>query len=108
MQTIFEMLALRIGFLLLTLPASMQAARILAIFPFPGPSQYINVVPYLKELANRGHQVTSVNAFPQKKPVANFRDVFIPDVFNNYKGKIDDKNILVCNTFSVTQFCNNL
>ncbi|KMZ04307.1 uncharacterized protein Dsimw501_GD20682 [Drosophila simulans] len=82
--------ALRIGFLLLTLPAYLQAARILAIFPFPGPSQYINVVPYLKELAGRGHHVTSVNAFPQKKPVANFRDVFLPDVFDNYNELINE------------------
>jgi len=82
------MLALQLSAVLLVLPACLQAARILAIFPFPGPSQYINVVPYLKKLASRGHQVTSINAFPQKKPVNNFRDIPIPEVFENYNGKV--------------------
>lgn len=68
------------------LPCQLEGARILAIFPFPGPSQYINVVPYLKALAARGHEVTSVNAFPQKKPVKNFRDIPVLEVFQSYDG----------------------
>ncbi|XP_016924989.4 UDP-glycosyltransferase UGT5 [Drosophila suzukii] len=86
------MLALQLSALLLVLPACLQAARILAIFPFPGPSQYINVVPYLKKLASRGHQMTSINAFPQKKPVNNFRDIPIPEVFENYNDLINELN----------------
>ncbi|XP_017005908.2 UDP-glycosyltransferase UGT5 [Drosophila takahashii] len=86
------MLALQLSVLLTILPACLQAARILAIFPFPGPSQYINVVPYLKTLAFRGHQVTSINAFPQKKPVGNFRDIPIPEVFENYNDIINELN----------------
>ncbi|XP_060649127.1 UDP-glycosyltransferase UGT5-like [Drosophila nasuta] len=81
------MLALRLCSLLpiiVALPSLLEGARILAIFPFPGPSQYINVVPYLKTLASRGHEVTSVNAFPQKKPVKNFRDIAVPEVFQSY------------------------
>ncbi|SPP83481.1 UDP-glucuronosyltransferase 2B15 [Drosophila guanche] len=73
-----------LGVLLLWPLCSLEAARILAIFPFPGPSQYINVVPYLKALAARGHEVTSVNAFPQKKPLKNFRDIPVLEVFDNY------------------------
>lgn len=83
-----KMLAVRLCSLLLVLPACLEAARILAVFPFPGPSQYINVVPYLKALASRGHEVTSINAFPQKKPVKNFRDIPILEVFENYNGKL--------------------
>ncbi|KAH8242954.1 hypothetical protein KR032_003264 [Drosophila birchii] len=86
------MLSIRLCGLLLILPACLEAARILAIFPFPGPSQYINVVPYLKALASRGHEVTSINAFPQKKPVKNFRDIPILEVFNNYNDIINDLN----------------
>ncbi|KAH8294654.1 hypothetical protein KR018_000885, partial [Drosophila ironensis] len=71
-----KMLALRLtGILLLVLPSFLEAARILAVFPFPGPSQYINALPLLKALASRGHEVTSINAFPQKKPLKNFRDI---------------------------------
>lgn len=68
------------------LPGLLEGARILAIFPYPGPSQYINVAPYLKALAARGHEVTSVNAFPQKKPVKNFRDIPVLEVFKSYEG----------------------
>ncbi|XP_039971196.1 UDP-glucosyltransferase 2-like [Bactrocera tryoni] len=56
---------------------SVESAKILAVFPFPGPSQYICVQSYLKTLAARGHEVTSVSAFPQKTPLKNFRDITI-------------------------------
>ncbi|XP_073825570.1 UDP-glycosyltransferase UGT5-like [Musca autumnalis] len=62
----------------------IQSARILAVFPFPGPSQYILVQPYLKALAARGYEVTSINAFPQKEKLANFRDIPVTEVFGNY------------------------
>lgn len=54
---------------------SLHGAKILAIFPYSGRSQYICVENYLKALAARGHEVTTISAFPQKKPVQNFRDV---------------------------------
>uniref|UniRef100_A0A1I8M1B7 UDP-glucuronosyltransferase n=1 Tax=Musca domestica TaxID=7370 RepID=A0A1I8M1B7_MUSDO len=57
-----------------------ESAKILAIFPFPGPSQYLVVQPYLKTLAARGHEVTVINAFPQKKPIDNYRDIEVPEV----------------------------
>ncbi|XP_019847317.2 UDP-glycosyltransferase UGT5 [Bactrocera dorsalis] len=56
---------------------SLYAAKILAIFPFQGRSQYICVENYLKALAARGHEVTVISEFPQKKQVPNFRDVTI-------------------------------
>ncbi|XP_050316496.1 UDP-glucosyltransferase 2-like isoform X3 [Bactrocera neohumeralis] len=55
----------------------VESAKILAVFPFPGPSQYICVQSYLKTLATRGHEITSVSAFPQKTPLKNFRDIKI-------------------------------
>ncbi|EDW84184.1 uncharacterized protein Dwil_GK13277 [Drosophila willistoni] len=83
------MLVLRFfGFLLLI--KYLDGARILAIFPYPGPSQYINVVSYLKALASRGHQVDSVNAFPQKQQVNNFQDIPVLEVFKGYEDLITD------------------
>ncbi|XP_067620064.1 UDP-glucosyltransferase 2-like isoform X2 [Eurosta solidaginis] len=69
---------------------SVQSAKILSIFPFPGPSQYICVQAYLKELAARGHEVTSVSAFPQKKPLPNFCDISMEEVLNGYEEAIVD------------------
>ncbi|XP_011193322.2 UDP-glucosyltransferase 2 [Zeugodacus cucurbitae] len=54
---------------------SLESAKILAVFPFTGPSQYICVQSYLRTLASRGHEITSVSAFPQKTPLKNFRDI---------------------------------
>ncbi|CAD6995926.1 UDP-glucuronosyltransferase [Ceratitis capitata] len=56
-------------------PSRVQAAKILVVFPFTGPSQYLLVQPYLKTLAARGHEITSVSVFPQKTPIKNFRDI---------------------------------
>ncbi|XP_017040219.2 UDP-glucosyltransferase 2 [Drosophila ficusphila] len=104
------MLALQLVGLFLVLPVYIESARILAIFPYPGPSQYINVVPYLKTLTSRGHQVTSINAFPQKKPVENFRDIPNLEVFDNYNEIINDlkdpQNIWEENNFINNFFLN--
>ncbi|XP_005175208.1 UDP-glycosyltransferase UGT5 [Musca domestica] len=54
-----------------------NAAKILSIFGYPGPSQYIFITPLLKALAKRGHEVVSISTFPQKEPVENFRDVAV-------------------------------
>ncbi|XP_058980270.1 LOW QUALITY PROTEIN: UDP-glucosyltransferase 2-like [Musca domestica] len=56
---------------------SAEGAKILSIFPYSGPSQYIFISPLLKALAERGHEVTSISTFPQKKPLKNFRDVVV-------------------------------
>ncbi|XP_014101208.3 UDP-glucosyltransferase 2 [Bactrocera oleae] len=55
----------------------VESAKILAVFPFSGPSQYICVQSYLQTLAVRGHEITSVSAFPQKTLLKNFRDITI-------------------------------
>ncbi|XP_016975459.2 UDP-glucosyltransferase 2 [Drosophila rhopaloa] len=51
----------------------VQGSRILAVFPFPGRSQYIFAEQYLKELARRGHNVTVINTFGSDKNEPNFR-----------------------------------
>ncbi|KAH8343684.1 hypothetical protein KR059_004433 [Drosophila kikkawai] len=51
----------------------VQSSRILAVFPFPGRSQYIFAEQYLKELSRRGHNVTVINTFGSDKTEPNFR-----------------------------------
>ncbi|XP_070138045.1 UDP-glucosyltransferase 2 [Drosophila bipectinata] len=51
----------------------VQSSRILAVFPFPGRSQYIFAEQYLKELSRRGHNVTVINTFGSDKIEPNFR-----------------------------------
>uniref|UniRef100_A0A1I8Q5P2 UDP-glucuronosyltransferase n=1 Tax=Stomoxys calcitrans TaxID=35570 RepID=A0A1I8Q5P2_STOCA len=69
---------------------TINAAHILGIFAFPGKGPYSFVEPLLKELALRGHHVTSITNYPQSKPVKNFRDIVIEknqhlfDEFKNF------------------------
>lgn len=51
----------------------VQSAKILAVFPFPGKSQYIFAEQYLKELAHRQHNVTVINTFGSSENKPNFR-----------------------------------
>ncbi|XP_054084659.1 UDP-glucosyltransferase 2-like [Zeugodacus cucurbitae] len=67
---------------------SLESAKILAIFPFRGPSQYICVQSYLRTLASRGHEITSVSAFPQKTPLKNFRDITLQIEQSNHDEQI--------------------
>lgn len=85
---IFEFInIILICFVFLLKHEHVEGVKILAVFPFPGPSQYILVQPYLKALAAKGHKLTVINAFPQKQKVANFKDVPVLEVHDNYKGK---------------------
>ncbi|XP_065354382.1 UDP-glycosyltransferase UGT5-like [Calliphora vicina] len=73
---------------------NVESAKILAVFPFPGPSQYILVQPHLKALAAKGHEVTVINAFPQKQPIANFRDVLVMEVHENYAETVEKAKLV--------------
>uniref|UniRef100_A0A182QE42 UDP-glucuronosyltransferase n=1 Tax=Anopheles farauti TaxID=69004 RepID=A0A182QE42_9DIPT len=58
-------------------PAPTEGAKILAIFPTSARSHYIVGSALMKELARRGHEVTVINTFPQKKPLKNYHDIDI-------------------------------
>ncbi|CAH1403021.1 unnamed protein product [Nezara viridula] len=59
--------------------AAAYGSNILAVMPFPTFSHLNAFLPIMKELANRGHNVTMVSPYPQKKPIPNFRDIVMTD-----------------------------
>ncbi|XP_052750692.1 UDP-glucosyltransferase 2-like [Galleria mellonella] len=66
--------------------------NILGVFPFEGKSHSFVFNPFMLELAKRGHNVTVISHFPQKKPVQNYRDIslagkskILVDVFSLYR-----------------------
>lgn len=65
-----------------------ESAKILAVFPFPGRSQYILVQPFLKTLAERGHKLTVINAYPGKENIENYRDVAVLEIHKIQECKI--------------------
>lgn len=52
--------------------------RILIVFPTLSISHVMPLQPLAKLLAAKGHDVTFVSAFPQSKPIKNYRDIVIP------------------------------
>ena len=52
-------------------------AKILGIFPFQGKSHCILASALLRELANRGHDVTVISHHPQTEKIANYTDVYV-------------------------------
>lgn len=52
-----------------------SSSRILLVFPSSSPSHLIIAKALAKELANRGHEMTVVSAFPLSKPMKNYRDI---------------------------------
>ncbi|XP_017083918.2 UDP-glycosyltransferase UGT5 [Drosophila eugracilis] len=69
---------------LILLPGYLEGARILALFPVPSQSHYYHALPYLRNLASQGHEITSVNPFPSKEPVDNIHDIPVPEVFESF------------------------
>jgi glucuronosyltransferase len=59
---------------------NVQCARILFVFPIPSYSHYQLGFRMAKELAERGHQVTSINPYPQKTPIKNYKDVSVEEI----------------------------
>lgn len=65
----------------------VQSSRVLAVFPFPGRSQYIFAEQYLKELARKGHNVTVINTFGSDKVEPNFRVIGAKKIHEIMAGK---------------------
>lgn len=49
--------------------------NILGFFPVPVKSHFYAFSPIVKELANRGHDVTVLSYFPLQKPLNNYKDI---------------------------------
>lgn len=74
--------------LLHQLAGGVQGAKILAVFPFPGKSQYIFAEQYLKELARRDHNVTVINTFGSREMSSNFRVIGATKIHEIMAGEI--------------------
>lgn len=64
----------------------INGARILSIFAFPGPSHYIFGSGVLKGLAERGHEITSINMIPRRNPDTSIREILISKDLGQSKG----------------------
>ncbi|XP_067631961.1 UDP-glycosyltransferase UGT5-like [Eurosta solidaginis] len=71
----------------------IDAARILATFPFPGTSHFMMFRALTKELIKHGHQVTAITAFtldPSNQLGKNYTEVLIEPVYDFWKDVTED------------------
>jgi glucuronosyltransferase len=52
-------------------------AKILGIFPFHAKSHFFVASTLLRELANRGHEVTVITHIPQTEKADNYTDIIV-------------------------------
>lgn len=64
-------------FLLGGLLSSADGYRILFLAPFPGPSHWLMLKHFIRELTDRQHQVTCITSFPYGEPLPNYDEVLI-------------------------------
>lgn len=72
---------------LLGVVSSALAARILAVFPFPGKSHNIFISSVLKSLAQKGHQIVEYSPFPPAKPIPNHSHHEVHTTFEQEQSK---------------------
>lgn len=67
--------------------SNVHCLKILGVFPMAAHSHFTIGFRLMKELADRGHEVTFINAFPQKKPIANLTDVWVDNLAPQLQSK---------------------
>ncbi|XP_055852083.1 UDP-glycosyltransferase UGT5-like [Episyrphus balteatus] len=73
--------------------------KILGIFPSMLKSHFFIGSSLMKGLAEKGHQVTVISPFPQKKPLNNYHDVVTSKVLDIFKDRSNNTVNMRDNTF---------
>lgn len=60
---------------IIVIVSQVSALNILGIFPYNGKSHFFVFRIYLRELAERGHNVTVISHFPEKDAPMNYHDI---------------------------------
>lgn len=53
----------------------------------PAPSHFFVGFRLMKELADRGHEVSVINPYPRETPIKNYRDVSVKGIESIFAGK---------------------
>lgn len=59
--------------------AGVESSKILGICPAPAHSHFTLCFRLMKELADKGHEVSFVNSNPQKTPIKNLKDISVKE-----------------------------
>lgn len=66
---------MRVLIVFILLIQTLNALKILVLFPHPGKSHFDVFIPLLKTLSEKGHQVTVISHFPQANQTKYYRDI---------------------------------
>lgn len=58
--------------------------KILGIVSMPSKSHYHLFERLFIELTKKGHEVTLITPFKQSQPVPKFKEIFIPNLYENF------------------------
>lgn len=73
--------------LIIKIIACVKCAKILAVFPSPGYSQFILAERLMTELVRRGHDVTVISPYKPKEDIKNYRSILVDGLIEATKGK---------------------
>lgn len=65
---------------------SANAERILGVFPVAAYSHYALGSRLMKALAEKGHEVTIITPYREKKPPKNYREVYLEGILELAEG----------------------
>lgn len=69
--------------------SSSDAYRILGIFPAPAYSHFALGSRLMKGIAEKGHDVTMIAPFKEKKPLKGYREIILEEVAKNAEGTVN-------------------
>lgn len=85
--------------------SSASAYNILTIFHFPARSSFVTFKPFLKELAERGHNLTVISHFSQKEAVPNYHEIVLDSSQFSDSTVVNSVSSLEANKFYLTYLC---
>ncbi|RZC41856.1 UDPGT and/or Glyco tran 28 C domain containing protein [Asbolus verrucosus] len=74
---------------------TVQTARILGVFPLPGKSHYFLGSALMRELAEKGHDVTVISAFGEKNPPkgGSYTDILLTGIPEEMEKRRNEMNM---------------
>lgn len=87
MKTICVLVALLACF------SQTEGLKVLGIFPFGSSSHFAIGNSIVKALHKVGHEITVISPYPQKKPLANFRDIGTTDILEKHKKDQEEQKL---------------
>ncbi|PSN55487.1 hypothetical protein C0J52_02571 [Blattella germanica] len=82
--------------------------KILGVFPHVAKSHFVMAEELMKGLAARGHEVTVISHFPQKKPIPNYTDISLVGSMPNFVSAVPLDEIATGKVMTTVQLLEQL